>query len=151
MDAAAPLHSLEVDLQDRCLAIISSRFLYCQCWLRCCCCRHGHHHNNLFLWRENSEETQGQIITSICILPLSILYALICLSQTLFTCGKASCHVNLPTLCCSPYHFTTWRQLSEPKLKLVDPFGTKSSASYEQLQLLSCRLCMWSETEPGAE
>lgn len=82
---------------------------------------------------------------------LFILCSLLCLSPTLFTCGKASHHITLPILHCCPYHFTTWRYLFEPMSKIVDTFSSKPLHATSNLQLLSSRLYMWSETEPGAE
>lgn len=128
------MHNVEVDLQDSCFPAFSSRLLVLLMLTEVSdsCCGHNHHHISLLLWVENSEEIQGQVMNSFLTLPLSVLYSLFCLSQPLFIRGKVSHHVTLPILHCCPYHFSTWRHLSELRWKLLDSFGTERSASYEQ-------------------
>lgn len=119
-DAAAFLYSLEVGLQDSSFPAFSSRLLVLlmQTEMSDSCCGYSHHHTSLLLWVQNSEEIQGQVMSSFLILPQSILCSLFCLSQPLFVCGKASNHVSLPILHCCPYPFSTWRHLHELVWKL---------------------------------
>lgn len=129
-------------------------FFYCRSWLRCplAAAVTGIIATACFCGERIQRKLRARLSAALApYFALPILCSLLCLSPTLFTCGKASHHVTLPILRCYPCRFTTWRYLPEPISKLVETFSSKPLHAASNLQLLSSRLCLWSETQPGAE
>lgn len=151
-DAAAFLYSLEVGLQDSCFPSFSSRLLVLLVLTEVSdsCYGHSHHHTSLLLWVENPEEIQARSWTAFSsyLNPSSVHYFA-------FLVLSLSVAKEVIMLVCQPsIAVLTTSAPGDVCLSWCGSCGLiwhRTLHPMSNLQLLSSRLCVRSETDPGPE
>lgn len=115
-------------------------------------CSHSHHHTaSLLLWGENSEKTQARWSTAFTPFPYPSSIHCFAFASLLLPVAKlvimSLCQSSIAIFITSPpgdssvwADFEAYRTIWHKKLHIL-----------RTTQLLSSRICMWSETEPGVE